>query len=126
MLNKMYHRVVARGAYSDRVCADMSNRVFYVYYLGRFNNRPLYHYGESHDAYDAHFRVHRSVPFCKRIVCIPVEDNTGGLQVFEDRVKDVRCSLPIAGLEGWAAFGDMEPEEAVSHAREVYKEAAST
>lgn len=111
-----------RSSYHDNVQTDMSNRVFYIYHLGRFNNRHIYHYGEASDAYEVAFRVHRTLPFYKRILCIPAEEAPCGLSRFDSLVQRQRCTIPVHGLEEWAAFSGMDPHEAVDIAMEVYKD----
>lgn len=111
-----------RSSYHDNAQTDVSNRVFYIYHLGRFNNRHIYHYGESVDACEVAFRVHRTLPFYKRILCIPTEDAPYGLTRFDSIVQRHRCTIPVHGLEEWAAFSGMDPDAAVGIAMEVYKD----
>lgn len=95
-----------KALYHDRIDVDNSNRVFYVYSLGRYNNMCTYHYGESTDICLTELLLRNKLPFYERRVCIPIEDKVRSKAVFDKYIEDkgIACKIPVTGLENWDAF----------------------
>lgn len=98
-------RMVRTASYLDRAPQwyDMSNRVFYVYSLGRFHNTPMYHYGETSDIDLVEFEMKKRVPYYKRVIYVPLDEDAN------DSLRDIikqkeKVSIPVTGMETWNAF----------------------
>jgi hypothetical protein len=62
-------------SYLDRVDhISTHNKIFFVFDLGRYNNKRIYHFGESPDFYLTEFQIHKSFPVCKPIIIEPATD----------------------------------------------------
>ena len=71
-------------SYLDRVDCDFSNKLFYVFYLGRYNNTPMYTYGETLDIHLLELSLNKRFPTYKKELLIPVND-----LVFAKRTVDI-------------------------------------
>lgn len=92
-------------SYLDRTSDyDTHNRVFAIYYLGRYNNLSIYHYNECDDINLTELKLKQTLPFYKTILCIPVEHNVQGIVKFDSMILDNKVSIPLPGLETWSAF----------------------
>jgi hypothetical protein len=88
---------VTPKSYRDSIDYDRSNCVFFLYFLGRYNNMPLYYYGESLDITNIEFKLQRDLPFYEKKIVLPVEDNTHGKDTFDKFVKknELRTQIPL-------------------------------
>ncbi len=73
--------------YKDIPCSDTSENVFYIYYLGRYNNTHTYHYGETNDIYSIEFNLSKKLPMYKKITSIPVDSHIDGYDNFYKFLK---------------------------------------
>lgn len=93
-------------SYKDSVDMDTSNRLFFVYYLGRYDNRPIFYYGETMDISLIEFHLRKKVPIYQKKFHVPVEDNIYGKQRFDRYVRrnQLVARLPVHGMEGYDYF----------------------
>jgi hypothetical protein len=49
----------------SRKCYN-TNKQFYIYYLGNYNNIPVYHYGESCDLIETEFNLKKQLPYYQK------------------------------------------------------------
>lgn len=82
-----HKRLIFAKSYHDRVTINNHNNIFFIYYLGKYNNVPVYHYGETSDIYASEYKLNQSVPYYKNIKCIPIEDNINGMIKFNDFIE---------------------------------------
>ena len=84
-------------SYKDRVSTDNSERVFYLYHLGRYYNTPTYHYGETVHPEVIELSLVKTLPYCKKILEVPVEHRVDGKNKIDEYVahNDMRTSLPL-------------------------------
>lgn len=90
------------NCYKDKVdYYDNSNRVFYLYNLGRYHNKYLYHYGTTNDIDLVEYNLRKNIPFYERIIYTPIEDYTYGPKLFDDFIENenLKSTLPIDGLK---------------------------
>jgi hypothetical protein len=88
-------------SYKDRVDMDTSNRVFFIYYLGRYSNKPIFHYGETMDTSLVEFYLRKKVPIYQKKFYVPVEDHIYGKHQFDKYVKtnNLVTKIPVYGME---------------------------
>ena len=79
--------------YYDRVSIDTHNKVFYIYKLGRYNNKMLYTFGESDDIHATEMRLRSIVPMYEKISVEPVDDDVHKMDKFRDKIKDNVCTF---------------------------------
>lgn len=93
-------------SYKDRVDMDTSNRMFYIYYLGRYSNKPIFHYGETMDTSLVEFHLRKKVPIYQKKFYVPVEDRVYGKTQFEKYLKknNLMTTLPVYGMENLDYF----------------------
>lgn len=83
--------VSTRSSYYDR--PDTSERIFFIYNLSRYDNRPHYHYGETCDLYHTELMLKARVPVYTRVCYFPVYgDTTRGLNKFESYIANKRAT----------------------------------
>lgn len=91
-------------SYLDRASTyDATNRVFFIYYIGTYFNRPLFHYGETDSLELTELRIKRSLPYYQCITYAPVRTHSRKSE-FEALIAQNRTILPIEGLESWDVF----------------------
>lgn len=83
---------------------DTHNRVFYIYFLGFFNNRPIYHFGETNDLDANELLIRSQLPFYERILYIPTDSHHNALREFIEYIQNYRTTLPVHNLEHLDAF----------------------
>lgn len=104
-MNLMYSRrkVITRNYY-DRVNEDMSNKSFFIYDLGKYNNKNLYYYGETMDITQTEFILKKTLPLYKIIYSAPVDANIDGYNKFNKLIKDHKSKLPLKNCSSWDIF----------------------
>lgn len=91
--------------YLDRVSEyDAHNRVFYIFYLGCFNNYPIYHYGESYDIDLAELKIKRTLPFYERVYCAPIGHKVNAKHEFDEMIKEKKVRISLPDVTHWEAF----------------------
>ncbi len=107
-------RVKTSSSYYDR--ADTSDRVFYIYNLARYSNRPHYHYGETCDLHYTEFVLKSKVPIYTRVCYHPVDCVTDGLVRFERIIGPKKVVFPpvpnVFALDDAAEMADIMVEVA--------------
>jgi hypothetical protein len=93
-----------RASYFDR--PDTSDRVFYIYNLARYNNKPHYHYGVTHDLLYTEFLLRSRVPIYKRICYHPIDTTLDCIDRFEKIIADKRVLLPVFDIDNVFAIED--------------------
>lgn len=83
---------------------DTHNRVFYIFYLGQFNNRPIYHYGETNDIDATELFVKANLPFYKLVLYLPIDTEQDGLSQFDQYIQHDRVDFPVHNLEHLDVF----------------------
>lgn len=92
-------------SYDDRVSEyDTHNRVLYIYYLGCFNNTPIYHYGEANDLMSAELRVKMTLPLYERVWHSPVSHRVNAKAELDDLVSTKRVEIALPNVTHWDAF----------------------
>jgi hypothetical protein len=91
----MLRNIRCKASYFDRVDVDNSNKVFYIYNLARYHNRPHYCFGETHDIHATELVLARTLPLYKRIYVVPVDHVCDGISKFQDQVQPYITSLPF-------------------------------
>lgn len=115
-----YNRI---DCYNDRVSIDTSNKMFYIYDLGRYNNKHFYHFGECQDIYESEFNLKRSLPLYECKLSMPV-NYINGLKMFETYIDPKRCYLPIDDKNKWDVFcldEVNELEDVLTMAKSIYE-----
>lgn len=88
--------------YLDR--ATDYDRIFYIYYLGCFNNTPIYHYGESSDIHHAELKIKKTVPFYERVWYTPLDNNVYMKDEFDEYIKNKKIKIMLPDVNQWDAF----------------------
>lgn len=98
----MGNRAIKCRSYKDIVSLDYSEKVFYIYSLGRYHNKPLYHYGETLNPETLEFELAKTLPYYKKIVHVPVDTCVDGKDKFELFVKknELSTQLPLRFSNG--------------------------
>lgn len=93
-------------SYKDRIQLDNHDMMFYIYYIGRYKNKPIYNYGQTIDIDIVELHLRQNVPIYKKKLHIPVEHHVYGKQMFDDYVKmnEIDTQIPIHGMEHVDAF----------------------
>lgn len=92
-------------SHMDRVSVyDNHNRTFYIYYLGIYHNRPMYHYGETNDIDVTEFFLRSRLPFYNQIMYIPIDAQQHAFTSFSEFIKNERVTLPVHSLEHMDVF----------------------
>ena len=92
-----FHKV--GHSYMDHVdYTSAHNRMFYVYFLGNFQNTPIYCYGETDNPDSVEFTLKRTLPMYKNIVLEPTEGYSGLSQfdrIIRDHLPCLPCYFPV-------------------------------
>jgi hypothetical protein len=101
---------------------DAHNRVFYLFYLGRFQNRPMYHYGETTDIDATEFYIQSQLPFYQRIMYIPIDTKLNAFYEFDEYIQIDHAKLPVQSLQHLAVFSpsSLEFEMIIQKIDELY------
>lgn len=102
---------------------DAHNRVFYLFYLGRYHNSPIYHYGETNDIDVIEFYIQSQLPFYQRIMYIPIDTELDALYAFDKYIQPDQSKLPIESLQHLAVFSpsSFELEKIIQKIEELYR-----
>jgi hypothetical protein len=76
-----------------------NDKVFYIYYLGRYRNKHHYTYGISTDLYSTELRIISNLPTYKLLTYYPTDYQENFIEKFEYITKKYKCSSPIIGLQ---------------------------
>lgn len=100
----------ARASYRDRVDLDNNNRVFFIYSLGRYRNKPLYYFGETIDISSVEYALRKELPFYEQQIVVPVEDSVYGREEFEGFINrhQLEAKLPLEGSSFDSIFTSSE------------------
>lgn len=76
---------------------NANENIFYVYFLGRYNNKPFFHYGQSTDISSVEFNIKKSLPYYDRIIYNPVDHNVCSYNYFDNYLsqKKLKSKLPL-------------------------------
>lgn len=85
-------------SYQDRANYDANNNVFYIYYLGKYNNKKTYCYGETNDINIVELKLKQTLPIYKLVKTISNEDKIYDKNKFEKLIKNNRIDFPIKEL----------------------------
>lgn len=96
--------VMCNYSYFDRVDTDNDNKMFAIYALSKYKNRPHYYYCETTDLSMTELKLCKTVPTYKRVYYTPVDSVVNGINEFEKHIQPLRCNLPIFGCEEWSVF----------------------
>lgn len=116
--------VIRSRSYLDRASIhDTQNRVFYLFYMGRFHNRAMYHYGETNDIAATEFFVKSHVPFYELLLYIPVDTEQDALPKFTEYIQQESTELPVHSLEHLAVFSpsSLDIEMIVEKIQSLYR-----
>ncbi len=97
-------------SYYDRVSYDANNNIFYIYYLGKYNNRKTYCYGETNDISIIELKLKQSLPIYKLIRTISKEDKIYDKNNFEKIIKNNKIDFPIKELNNDLSFFYLDNE----------------
>jgi hypothetical protein len=101
---KMNVSITCNYSYFDRVDTDNGNKMFAIYALSRYKNRPHYYYCETTDLSLTELKLCKTVPAYKRLYYTPVDSVVNGINDFEKHIQPLRCKLPIVGCDEWSVF----------------------
>lgn len=100
-------RAVPPCPYLDTVCEnDTHNNVFYIYYLGNYDNIPVYHYGNTSDISSVELRIKKTLPFYERVTCVPIGHHVIGVDVVTNYITQnaTPASINLPRVQEWNAF----------------------
>lgn len=97
-------KLIAKS-YMDRVSVyDAHNRVFYIYFLGHYQNQPIFHFGETNDLDATEFFMKSSLPFYELQLYIPIDHEHHAFTHFQDFIQDEIIKFPVHNLEHLDTF----------------------
>lgn len=108
----------------DRVSPyDAHNRVFYIYSVGRFHNKPLYIYGETNDLDLVELQLQATLPMFKKEIALPVEYHMTAIERFDLYIEPLKTRMPVHGLESLDVFtcDDEAREEVIEMVTDLYR-----
>lgn len=111
-------------SYLDRVSIyDTQNRVFYLFYMGKFHNRAMYHYGETNDIAATEFFVKSHLPFYELLMYIPIDTEQNALHRFTEYIQPESTVLPVHSLEHLTVFtpSSLDIKTIVEKIEELYR-----
>ena len=76
-----------RSRLFDRCQWDTTERVFYVYRIGRFHNKMYYTYGDTTDIYATDLRITAALPFKERVLVVPREEYQKEIDCFTRAIE---------------------------------------
>jgi hypothetical protein len=91
----MLSRTICRSTYHDRCHWDTTERVFYIYKIGRFHNKVLYHYGETTDIYASELKIMGNLPFRERILVVSQEDYQKEIKGFLRDIEPYKSHIRV-------------------------------
>ncbi len=120
-----FRKKVIKCSYYDSISYNMHNRMFYIYYLGHYYNKKIYHYGETDDIYMTEYKIKKTFPIYDNIICIPVEDVVYGINDFEIFISKYKTIMPLIEpkiTENWDVFEFNDDVNIISNtAKKMYK-----
>lgn len=75
-----------------------NERIFYIYYVGRFKNKHHYIYGISNDLYSTELRITSNLPQYKLLTYYPIEYQETFIYKFNEITNKYKCQSPINEL----------------------------
>ena len=118
----MYSRCIRTRSYLDKASVyDSHNRVFYIYELGRYNNIPMYRYGETNDVDLVELQINAKLPMYKKVATIPVDAQITSLDRFHEYIAPCRRSLPVEETDEWNIFAADSISEVLQQVNEIYQ-----
>jgi hypothetical protein len=116
-----HKRLIFAKSYHDKVSITNHNNVFYIYYLGRYNNIPMYHYGETNDIYTSEYKLKKTLPYYKKIKCIPVEDNINGIIKFKKFIEKNKIVFTLdEDLDVFTTIDDFNIDDILTFSDKIY------
>jgi len=88
----------AKYSYYDRVDYNALNTSFFIYNLGRINNKAVYYYGLTDDILNIEYKLKKTVPLYNNITNIPVENNIYNFDKFDKYIQNKKCDSPYENL----------------------------
>lgn len=88
-------------SYSDQVDYFTCNKVVFLFDIGKYYNRRLYHYGETIDIDLVEYKLNRFLPYYNKIIDIPIDKCIDGFEKLESIIeeKGLKTKIPIEGIE---------------------------
>jgi hypothetical protein len=88
--------------YWDNAEHNVNDRVFYVFKLGRYNNKMYYHYGETYDIAHVILRLRKHLPYYALVAQYPIAGNEQLIDMFRLKLDKFAAKLPLEGeLNKW-------------------------
>ena len=111
-------------SYKDVPDVDASENLFYIYYLGRYNNKAIYHYGETLNLYNVEFDLCKKLPYYKNLISIPTDYHTDGNEKFANFLKQNKLNSVFSfGIENIFNTSDnVDIDMILASVSEIFKE----
>lgn len=127
MLNyRPYNSIRRIGvSYKDLPDIDASENMFYIYYLGRYNNKAIYHYGETLNLYNVEFNLCKKLPLYKKLLSIPIDYHGDGKEKFDNFLKQNKLNsiLSLSNIENiFITSDDVDIDTILLSVSEIFKE----
>lgn len=94
----IFARTQCNTSYNDTINSTSHEKVFYLYYLGRYLSKPLYTFGETNDIYSTECYINNKLPYYQLVKTAPIEDNLTSLQKFNDFIECNKTEIPINNI----------------------------
>lgn len=119
---------IRTASYLDRAPSwyETTNRTMYIYSLGSYHNRSIYHYGETFDIDLIELELKTRVPLYERVMYIPLDHNSilaSSIYKLISEKETVR--IPVEGMELWKAFTSESIQDIIDMAEQMYKTSES-
>ncbi len=124
VVNK-YKNFIKIKCFRDRINIDTAENSFYIYSLGRYDNKHFYHYGDTSDLYNVEFDLSKHLPYYKKIIAHPIDYHLDGKEKFTLFLKQNKLlsSLPCGNFENiFTTNEELDIESVLSIASELFKE----
>ena len=111
-LNLKRRHLCIPKTYKDRVDVfDTSNNTFFLYKIGRYNNKQTYLYGETSDITIIEFTLHKTLPYYECIINEPIEYHVTRLTLFDKyinnyKINSLPCLSEYENIHTFAAYED--------------------
>ena len=94
-------RVINCKSYKDQVDYFTCNKVFFLYDVGRYHNKRLYHYGETIDIDLVEYKLKKNLPYYKKLIDIPIDNCINGFEKLEGIIdkQGLKTKIPVNNID---------------------------
>lgn len=88
-------------SYKDKVDYFTCHKIFFIFDIGRYHNKRLYHYGETIDIDLTEYKLKKNLPYYKKIIDIPINNCINGFEKIENliEIQGLKTKIPLDGLD---------------------------